>query len=430
MIKTNLILSISLAVALLVTGVPSFADQPASDSIWTRDKLTGDWGGLRKDLTDHGVSVDLRLSQFYQDVTSGGNNQDHAYGKKLDTFVNIDAQKLFGSWEGLYISMHVESRNGNDVLADAGGLVMPNAAMMYPLPGTYDDTQVTGFLVTQTLLDGKAAVLAGKLQSFDLLQGMFPHITDYGLDGFMNANSMMSMISWARWLTLSQYGLGAWTIEKGMPSTGFIVAGAENTTTTWSATDSFSDGAGLLMFHRFLFEIDDKDGYLYIGIGGSSKKYASTDPYDWSVLSGEGLESTEERHPWGAAAYWNQVVWKHASNKNRFVQFFVGGSIADDNPSFSDWDVFANVQGFGPFDSRPRDRMGVAAHYYHMGDDLVDLVNDAGQPMRDDFWTFETYYNIELNPWLHLSPNFQYAQNANKEDDPGVILGLRVVIDL
>jgi hypothetical protein len=34
-----------LALALAATGAPSYAEQSAGDSIWTHDKLTGDWGG-------------------------------------------------------------------------------------------------------------------------------------------------------------------------------------------------------------------------------------------------------------------------------------------------------------------------------------------------------------------------------------------------
>ena len=53
-----------------------------------------------------------------------------------------------------------------------------------------------------------------------------------------------------------------------------------------------------------------------------------------------------------------------------------------------------------------------------------------GENLRDDSWSFEAYYNFQINPWLHLSPNFQYAQNEQTSDDPAVILGVRLVIDL
>ena len=38
--------------------------------------------------------------------------------------------------------------------------------------------------------------------------------------------------------------------------------------------------------------------------------------------------------------------------------------MSDDNPSFSDGNIFDSVQTFGLFESRPQDRMGIAGHYY------------------------------------------------------------------
>jgi carbohydrate-selective porin OprB len=326
----------------------------------------------------------------------------------------------------------VQTRDGNDVLADAGTTTLPNAALLYPEPGDYDGTDVTNFTITQMLFDGKAAVLGGKLGSFDLLQGMFPNTTDYGLDGFMNGNSMMSILSWGRWLTLSQYGAGAWTIEGGMPSTGIIITGATNTSTTWSTDGAFSDGFGVLLFHRFLYNIDGKKGYVYVGGGGSTVDYPSLDPSDL-YETGDPADpvDTDKKKPWGLAVYVSQTLWQaEKDNDKRRVHLFAGGSIADDNPSFSDWDVFASVQTYGLFASRPKDRMGIAGHYYHYADDYVDLVNLVpGQNLADNSWTTELFYNYEINQWLHLTPNFQYVQNEQSDDDPAVILGTRLVVD-
>jgi len=419
----------------------STAKQPAivtgdklKQSVWKRDKLTGDWGGLRSDLTKHGIDIEMRNSHYLQKVTQGGvedNDADTEYGVLLDTFINIDASKLFGSWDGLYISTHIQSRDGSDVLADAGTFSLPNAALMFPEPGNYDGTNVTGMYATQMLFDDKAAVLAGKLNAFDLLEGFFPNgVVDYGLDGFMNANSFMSILTWGRFLTLSQYGIAGWTMAHDMPSSGFIVAGHDNTTTTWDTSDSFSDGVAIMFFHRFVWEIGGLQGYWYAAPGGSTKKYASLDPVDWTVLPGEGPVNTKKKRPWSFASYIHQVLWQHKGDANRRVFVFAGISVTDDNPAFTDWGAFANVQAFGPFDARPNDRMGLAGHYYRYADDYVDLVSDIpGENLRDDSWTFEAYYNVQLNRWLHLTPNIQYAQNEQKSDDAAVIPGLRLVID-
>ena len=56
-----------IALVLVATGVPASADQPAGgDSIWTRDKLTGDWGGLRPGLSEIGIKLELSYQQQFQ----------------------------------------------------------------------------------------------------------------------------------------------------------------------------------------------------------------------------------------------------------------------------------------------------------------------------------------------------------------------------
>ena len=136
--------------------------------IWTRDKLTGEWGGLRPDLHDHGIDVGLRLSQYGQGVASGGANQNAEYGGRMDYRLAVDGKKLFGLWKGVSVSLHAMSRFGRDISADAGGLALPNAEMMLPLPGSYSGTQITGLTLNQSLFDGRAEVLAGKLDVIDL----------------------------------------------------------------------------------------------------------------------------------------------------------------------------------------------------------------------------------------------------------------------
>jgi carbohydrate-selective porin OprB len=46
-----------------------------------------------------------------------------------------------------------------------------------------------------------------------------------------------------------------------------------------------------------------------------------------------------------------------------------------------------------------------------------------------DTWGLELYYNFEINPWLHLTPDLQLVQNDDKDDDFAVIPGIRLVLD-
>src|SRR5262245_43143399 len=43
-----------------------------SGDIWKRPALTGDWGGLRNQLSEKGFRVDFSITQIYQRNVSGG----------------------------------------------------------------------------------------------------------------------------------------------------------------------------------------------------------------------------------------------------------------------------------------------------------------------------------------------------------------------
>jgi porin len=106
----------------------------------------------------------------------------------------------------------------------------------------------------------------------------------------------------------------------------------------------------------------------------------------------------------------------------------MGATAGNDNPNFSNWTTFASIEAFGPMTSRPQDRMGISFWYSSLSDDFVDLLKDVGLRPRDT-WGFELYYNFEINPWLHLTPDLQLVQNDDKNDDFAVIPGIRLVLD-
>ncbi len=402
---------------------------PPEKDIWTRDKLTGDWFGLRTDLAKIGINIDVRLTQFYQGVAYGGVNTNFAYGGTMDFIINIDTHKI-GLWEGGLLNMHARKRFGSDVLSDAGGLTLLNGPLLFPEPGDYHGTEITGLTLYQSLFDGRVSAFVGKLDAFDLVSGLFPNTIDGGLTGFLNPNASVTALPWLRWINLSLWGAGIWTVhESGMPETGIMVLGQENTATTWSFRDSFDDGVGILAFHRFFYDIDHKPGYVFIGGGGSTKKYPSLAPNDWLDVPGTGPTDTKKKNPWAVAIYVSQVLWQDAVNDKRRVQSMIGGSVGDDNPSFSNWNIFGNIESLGPFASRAGDRVGIAYWYNGLGGDFKDLVSDQGIPLRD-LWGVEVYYNFEITPWFHVTPDLQILQNEFDGDNTAIVVGVRAVMDL
>jgi porin len=421
----------------------SAAETPAGktwlEDILTRSKLTGDWRGLRTDLSKHGIDFDLRLSQFYQSVTNGGVNTNDEYGGKIDYRLNVNANKLFGLWKGLYANVHVETRYGYDILADAGGLTLPNTPMLYPLPGKYHDTKLTGALIMQYLFEGRVALFAGKLHAVDLVTAIFPHV-GYGQEGFWNVSSLISALPWFRFVNLSMWGGGGWTIKDKQIQGGLIAFGQENVTTTNSFSDSFSDGVGILAFWRFFYKIADKPGSVLLFAGGATKDYPSLERTSWGFIPGEGLVDDKSKKPWDVAAYIQQVFWQAENDDKRNAQIFMGGTWGNDDPNFSNWNIFANIEAFGPMARRPNDRMGIAGYFNGITTDLKHLTSTIGLGVRD-IWGFEAYYNFEITPWMHLTGDIQliengrghddlrFIENGSRGDSTAVIPGIRLVID-
>jgi len=441
--RRNWMLQIAIAGLFLVSVIPSTVSAQSSDAetdnapqtdetVWTRDKLTGDWGESRTKLSAKGIDFDFRLSQYYQGVASGGVEQNSAYGGTMDYRINLDAGKLFGA-QGLVFNLHARSRFGEDLTGSAGALTLENAGMLMPAPGNYHGTDITGLTVGYTFpfYQGHLAnIMAGKLDVIDLVTGFFPNV-DYGQEGFMGVNSQVSALPWfgaVRGLAL----YGGWFLsintEYLIPESGFVLTGTQNEATSWgSISDSFDEGAWMAAFHRFLWKMDDKPGYLMFFAGYSTADQVSNDPHDFIHIPGQGIESTDRKNPWDLAIYLYQEFWQAEGDPSRKANFMIGGTMGPDNPQFAQWNFFANVEVFGLKESRPLDRLGAAVWWGGLSPQFKDLVS----PVADlrNLWGLEFYYNFGINKWLHLSPNLQLIKNEQRGDDIAVIPGLRLVID-
>ena len=417
-----------IAIFVAITSSNTFAED-----IWTRDKLTGDWGGIRTKLGEHGIDVGLRLSQYYQGVASGGKDENSEYGGTMDYRVNVDLNKLMGTWQGLSVSMHARTRFGEDVSADTGAFVLENTGLLMPVPGDYHDTDVTGLLVNQLFPVGKdhiGLLSLGKIDIVDALTLFFPSVS-YGQEGFWNPQSMVTVLPWFGAVEgLSLYGGWAATMNKeyGIGQSAILVTGTENVSDNWgSVSDSFDD-VWVAAFHRFLWKMDDElPGYFMIFGGFSTKEQASNDPSDFIVIPGQGIANTDTEKPWDIALYLSQDVWHAEGNPKRRVTILTGGTFGPDNPQFAQFNAFGNVEAFGFMDSRPNDRMGVGVFWNGLSDNFKELTAPIIE--LQDFWGVELYYNFEVTKWAHLSADLQLVETEVEDNDFAVIPGARLVID-
>jgi len=412
--------------------------------VWQRDYMTGDWGGLRTELNDHGVKPQIKLSQFGQGVASGGRDQKARYGGKVDWILDLDVSKFAGLWPGLFINLHAETQYGESTIVDVGPSALPNTSMIMPLPECGECTNVTNLTIMQGLWEGAiplqhdkgaAVVAAGKLNIVDLLTMSFPNF-GYGLEGFMNFNALFNAWNYLRFWFPAQYGasVALFNEERGMPQLSFLVYGQDNVSTTWDISDSFSDGVGLMGLLRYFWDVDDKMGYAAVLATGSTKKYSFLDGIVWEppfpgLPPLPGLD-VEEGQPWAVNPLIYQEFWRGAGGgkHERKAYVWLSGTVSDESPSFARWGTLATVEALGPFAGRPMDRTGLAGWYTAWNDSYEDELRLVGVSPRD-IYGFELYYSGALSPWMHLTADLQIAQNLDKADDIAVIPGVRLVMD-
>jgi porin len=166
---------------------------------------------------------------------------------------------------------------------------------------------------------------------------------------------------------------------------------------------------------------------MFVG-GTSSRDYFSLDRTDWAIIPGEGLVGKKKEDTWTGAVYYDQVFWQAPDNDKKNLRLFTGWSLSDGNPGFAKWGGFAAVEGWGLVPNRANDRMGVGAFYNQLSSDFKDLTSTVGINLENT-WGVELYYNAEITPHMHLTPNLQFVSNQNRNDSTAVILGLRAVID-
>jgi porin len=253
--------------------------------------------------------------------------------------------------------------------------------------------------------------------------------TGAGVDGFMNTNMIAPALPWFRWVNLSVMAGGALALtDDGQIQGGVVVFDTQNSTTTSGFNDLFDDGTAILGLWRFFFDVDGKPGSLLFAGGTSSRDYTSLDKTDWTIIPGEGLVAEKKDDTWTAAVCYDQVFWQAPDNDKKNLRLFTCWSISDGNPSFGKWGGFASVEGLGLVPNRANDRMGIGGFYNQLSSNFKDITSRVGVNLRNT-WGVEAYYNAEIAPSFHLTPNLQFVSNQNESDSTAVILGLRAVID-
>jgi len=118
--------------------------------IFERSYLFGDMWGVRDTLVDHGINIDIGVTQVFQWNVSGGRDIGSRYSGSGDLWVNFDTGKA-GLWPGGNIYLHAETYWGNSVQKNVGSLMPVNFDSMMPDADSKGASALSEFYLLQGL---------------------------------------------------------------------------------------------------------------------------------------------------------------------------------------------------------------------------------------------------------------------------------------
>jgi porin len=374
-------------------------------------------------MEDCCITYAFVATDFEQGVTSGGNDRTFRSGQKIDQFLIFDSGKA-GLWQGMTMTMHAESRLGNDVNNAAVGLAPANVAMLYPKPGA-EETAITGLSFAQALNE-EVVVTFGKFNALDLFYQLYPQ-TGRGINGFMNA-SMVIPLSMARIAPLSFLGAGAMKLRGKQVQGSLLVYDTHNIPTTSGFDELFDNGANIMAYWRCFTEIGGLPGSHGFGGVWSTGEFTAFDPSGFVFVPGQGIVAPREGGANTLFYILEQTLWTDYCDPNRSIGILSQWGLADETTSPFHWTCNVAVQAQGFCRNRPGDAFGVGYFYTGLSEDFTNLISPL--ITLDDVQGVELYYNMALAKCCHVTADVQVIQPAEVANETAVVCGVRASVGL
>jgi porin len=384
--------------------------------------MLGDWGGVREQLRDHGVTFDIYSTNFYSGVTSGGLQDKSEYRGRMDYLLHVDGQKA-GLWQGSFIDLHAESVYGNSINKSTGTLLPVSLAQVLP-NGPNSVTALTGVKFTQALSE-HFVLYGGKL---NLLDGFNQPFTGggRGVDGFQNTGLLFNPV-FARTVPYATWGAGFAVLKDLQPVFSFTVVDTNNTPTTSGFDTFFNNGVTILPQLNVPTNFFGLPGHQGITGSYSSGRFTDIDRSSFiNPILGIAPPS-QKTGSWSLAYNFDQAFYVAPDDPKRMLGAFGNLGLADTNPSPFRWFGNIGLGGSSLLPSRKLDSFGVGYFYLGVNNALKNLAPRL-LPLRDEHGV-EAFYNVGVTPWFHITPDLQVVLPGQQRANTALVLSLRAKID-
>jgi porin len=381
---------------------------PYSGDLWQRSTLSGDWGGLRNQLAEKGVSIDMDITQVGQGAVNGGKSGAWQYGGRGNITINADTQKL-GLWPGGFFNLEAEGNWASSVNGNTGALMPVNNNQVFPLPPG-DIFAVPAWNFTQ-FLSHYAGLFIGKLDTTSGDMNEFAH--GKGDTQFMNTALNFNAVALFT-VPYSTLGTGVIILPTKDPNEALLNFSVSQTNGLPNVSGFDDLNGNKLTFGgegRVRTDFFGLTGHQVFGATFSNKKFASIDQNVRVIIENRGLEG--KKGSWNIHYNFDQYFYEPKKGSGQGVGIFGRFGASDGNPNFMHFFYSLGVGGKGML-SRPHDQFGLGFYYIDINNpELQGLFRDT-KLLRDEYG-FEAFYNFAITPWLQLTPDIQIVRGAQKD---------------
>jgi len=330
-----------------------------------------------------------------------------------------------GLWPAGLLDLHVESSFGDFASDEAGSSV--NDEALYPYPGSRE-VMLSHVVYTQALSES-FAVFLGKL---DTTQGDKNEFAWLHGDNFLHTNLRWNPVA-ARTTPYSALGAGAAVFGKwGQWSA--MVYDTEGTPKESGFDTVFHGGTSAATEVVFNVRPFDLPGHQTFSALWSDKSFLSLDQDVRAgifvprsrllTLLALAADLDYDKGSWGALYNFDQYFYMEDEKTNQGVGLFgrLGISDGEANPIRAFYSF--GVGGKGIIPERDEDKFGVGYFFVDYSGDLPDFLNIAATQ------GVEMFYNIEVTPWMHVTPDLQVIVNpgGDADLDVAIVYGIRTQV--
>lgn len=426
------------AVALLAVTTPVNAgaqsSRPGTDSpdktpqsIWERDSLMGDWGGLRTHLEDAGVKFKLQEQSEVWGNLAGGLRRGAVYTGLTTGSVTLDLEKLIG-WQGATFYANAFQIHGRGPSSNLVG----NLQFVSNIEATRD-TKLFGLWLEQSLFGGKLNIRLGQEGANDeMMTSQYGAVflnSSFGFPGLPAADlpsggpnyPLASPFVRVKYQPNDQITLmGA--VFNGDPAP----AGSGDPQLRDRGGTAFRVNDHVLAFGEIWYSINQDahdsglPGTYKLGVWVSSAHFSDQVLDTMGVsLANPASSGIPRAHSTGFAIYGivDQMVWRRPGTGDQGIGVFLQVMGAPGDFNVSNLFVEGGINWKGPFPGRESDVFGIGVSYLGISPAARKFSRDvlaftgAGSPYRANETVIELTYQYQIAPWLTLQPDAQYVIN-------------------